>query len=53
MNKFWAFFFKDKYRTIFSMYRMSLAEVIILITAAVGIGVILIEGIKYLMEQGV
>ena len=53
MNKFWAFFFKDKYRTIFSMYKMSLAEVFILIAAAVGIGVFLVEGIKFLMTQGV
>jgi hypothetical protein len=52
MNKFWAFFFKDKYRTIFSMYRMSLAEVIILVATAVGIGVLLVEGIKFLIAQG-
>lgn len=52
MNKFWAFFFKDKYRTIFSMYRMSLAEVVILVATAVGTGVLLVEGIKFLIAQG-
>ena len=53
MNPLWAMLFKARFRTPFSMYKMSLAEVFILIAAAVGIGVFLVEGIKFLMTQGV
>jgi hypothetical protein len=31
MNPIWAFFFKDKFKTPFSVYRMSLAELLILL----------------------
>jgi len=39
MNPIWAFFFKDKYRTIFSIYKMSLAEILVLLSMTVGFGV--------------
>ena len=41
MNPIWALFFKDKYRTIFSIYKMSLAEIIFLLelTACSGVGI--------------
>lgn len=39
MNPIWAFFFKDKFRTIFSIYKMSLAEILVLVSMAAGFGV--------------
>jgi hypothetical protein len=44
MNPIWALFFKDKFRTIFSVYKMSLAEIIFLLamTAGAGIGIYLL-----------
>ena len=39
MNPIWAFFFKDKFRTIFSIYKMSLAELLVLLSMTVGFGV--------------
>ena len=39
MNPIWAFFFKDKFRTIFSIYKMSLAELLVLLSMTVGSGV--------------
>ena len=49
MNPIWAFFFKDKYRTIFSIYKMSLAEILVLLSMTVGFGVgIYIAGDKIL-----
>ena len=41
MNPIWALFFKDKYRTIFSIYKMSLAEIIFLLelTICSGMGI--------------
>tara|TARA_R100000995_G_C3454598_1_gene109893 strand:+ start:761 stop:955 length:195 start_codon:yes stop_codon:yes gene_type:complete len=44
MNPLWALFFKDKYRTIFSIYKMSLAEIIFLLalTAGAGMGIYLL-----------
>ena len=39
MNPIWALFFKDKFRTIFSVYKMSLAEILVLVSMAAGFGV--------------
>ena len=39
MNPLWSVFFKDRFRTPFSIYKMSLAEVVFLLAMTVGIGV--------------
>ena len=38
MNPIWAFLFKDNWRTPFSVYKMSLAELIVLGGIIFGIG---------------
>tara|TARA_R110002020_G_scaffold379488_7_gene590793 strand:- start:3851 stop:4039 length:189 start_codon:yes stop_codon:yes gene_type:complete len=38
MNPLWAFLFKDKWRTPFSAYKMSLAELIVLGGLLFGVG---------------
>jgi len=50
MNPIWGIFFKDRYRTPFSVYRMSLAEIVFLLalTAAAGIGIA--EGIDWILS---
>jgi hypothetical protein len=52
MNPLWALFFKDRFRTLFSVYKMSLAEIVFLLAlvAAVGIGVA--EGIDWVISPG-
>ena len=46
MNPIWALFFKDRFRTIFSVYKMSLAEIIFLITMTAGAGAGIYVGAK-------
>tara|TARA_R110002051_G_scaffold8265_1_gene34946 strand:+ start:2725 stop:2916 length:192 start_codon:yes stop_codon:yes gene_type:complete len=38
MNPLWALLFKDKWRTPFSVYKMSLAEIVVLVGLLFGIG---------------
>ena len=38
MNPVWAVFFKDRFKTPFSVYRMSFAEVVFLVASIVGVG---------------
>lgn len=49
MNWFWGFWFKDKFRTPFSVYKMSLAELIVLCGMVFGVGYALSIGIKSLI----
>jgi len=49
MNPIWALFFKDRFRTPFSVYRMSLAEIIVLLGLVVGAGIGVVEGISRLL----
>jgi|TARA_R100001530_G_scaffold110096_1_gene77438 hypothetical protein len=51
MNWFWGFWFKDKYRTPFSVYKMSFAELLILGSMIFGIGCGATLGIKSLIPQ--
>jgi len=46
MNPLWALFFKDKFRTPFSVYRMSLADIIVLLGVVAGVGYGIYEGIS-------
>jgi len=38
MNPIWGIFFKDRFRTPFSVYKMSLAELFVLLAMIYGIG---------------
>ena len=50
MNWFWGFWFKDKYRTPFSVYKMSLAELIVLAGLVFGTGFGVTKGVQKLIE---
>jgi len=50
MNPLWSVFFKDRFRTPFSIYKMSLAEVVFLLAMTVGIGVGIGEGIGWVID---
>ena len=50
MNPLWALLFKDKIRTPFSVYKMSLAEVIVLGGLCFGIGYGVVRGSKSLVK---
>ena len=50
MNWFWAFWFKDKYRTPFSVYKMSLAELIVLGGMFFGVGFGLTKGVQWILS---
>ena len=60
MNPIWAIFFKDRFKTPFSVYRMSVAEVVFLLAAvgAIGYGlsigvqkIIALETTEVIMDQ--
>jgi len=50
MNPLWALLFKDRIRTPFSVYKMSLAEIVILGAIAFGIGYGAVRGSKWLVN---
>jgi len=50
MNPVWAIFFKNKYRTPFSVYKMSLAELIFLTAAIFGAGYGLSTGVQKILD---
>jgi len=50
MNWFWGFWFKDKFRTPFSVYKMSFAELIVLGGMIFGVGFGLVKGAKAIAE---
>tara|TARA_R110000751_G_scaffold213746_1_gene317276 strand:- start:140 stop:325 length:186 start_codon:yes stop_codon:yes gene_type:complete len=50
MNPLWALLFKDRFRTPFSIYRMSLAEVVILFAISAGIGIAIAEGVSWVID---
>mgnify|MGYP003129549803 CR=1 FL=1 len=50
MNWFWGFWFKDKFRTPFSVYKMSFAELIILAGMFFGVGYALTLGVQKLLD---
>ena len=49
MNPLWAVFFKDRYRTPFSVYKMSLAELLVLGGMIFGIGYGLTECVNWIL----
>mgnify|MGYP006410518127 FL=1 len=50
MNPIWGLFFKDRFRTPFSVYRMSLAELIVLLGLVAGAGIGIAEGVSWIFE---
>ena len=53
MNPLWALLFKDRIRTPFSVYKMSLAEVIVLGGIMFGIGYGITRGIYAIRDLAV
>tara|TARA_R110002051_G_scaffold65805_1_gene119338 strand:- start:1112 stop:1288 length:177 start_codon:yes stop_codon:yes gene_type:complete len=49
MNPIWAILFKARFRTPFSMYKMSLAEIVILLSLVVGAGIGVAKGIDWIL----
>ena len=50
MNPIWAIFFKDRFRTPFSVYRMSFAELVVLLGLVAGAGIGVAKGISWILE---
>ena len=50
MNPLWGMLFKDRFRTPFSMYKMSLAEIVVLLGLAAGAGIGVAKGIDWILE---
>jgi len=50
MNPIWGFLFKDKYRTPFSIYKMSLAELLVLGGIVFGAGYGLTKGVMWVLS---
>tara|TARA_R110000751_G_scaffold240119_1_gene340739 strand:+ start:35 stop:217 length:183 start_codon:yes stop_codon:yes gene_type:complete len=50
MNPIWAMLFKDRFRTPFSVYKMSLAEIVILLGLVAGAGIGVAKGISWIFE---
>ena len=51
MNPLWGVFFKDKFRTPFSVYKMSLAELVFLGAITFGIGFGVTKGSQWIVSQ--
>ena len=51
MNPVWALLFKDRWRTPFSRYKMSTAEIIVLCGIIFGIGYGVTAGVTWLVES--
>jgi hypothetical protein len=49
MNPIWAIFFRDRFRTPFSVYKMSLAEIIVLLGLVAGAGIGVAKGIDWIL----
>jgi len=50
MNPIWRIFFKDRFRTPFSVYKMSLAEIVVLLGLVVGAGIGVAKGIGWILD---
>ena len=50
MNPVWAGFFKDRFRTPFSVYKMSLAELVVLLGMFGGFGYGIVKGAQAIMN---
>jgi len=50
MNPIWSIFFKDRFRTPFSVYKMSLAELVVLLGLVAGAGIGIAKGISWIVD---
>jgi hypothetical protein len=50
MNPIWGIFFRDRFRTPFSIYKMSLAEIIVLLGLVAGAGIGVAKGISWIVD---
>jgi len=50
MNPVWALFFKDRFRTPFSVYKMSFAELLVLLGMFVGFGYGVVKGVEAIIN---
>ena len=50
MNPIWAIFFKDRFRTPFSVYKMSLAELVVLCSIIFGAGWGVAKGVGWILS---
>ena len=50
MNPIWSIFFKARFRTPFSVYKMSLAEIVILLGLVAGAGIGVAKGIDWILN---
>ena len=50
MNPIWGFLFKDKFKTPFSIYKMSLAELIVLAGIIFGVGYGITRGVEAIVN---
>jgi len=50
MNPIWAILFKDRFRTPFSVYKMSLAEIVVLLGLVAGAGIGVAKGISWIVD---
>ena len=50
MNPIWGIFFKDRFRTPFSVYKMSLAERVVLLGLVAGAGIGIAKGISWIVD---
>ena len=50
MNPLWAMLFKDRFRTPFSVYKMSLAEIVVLLGLVAGAGIGVAKGISWILD---
>ena len=50
MNPIWGMLFKDRFRTPFSVYKMSLAEIVVLLGLVAGAGIGVAKGVSWIFE---
>jgi len=50
MNPIWGIFFKDRFRTPFSVYKMSLAELVVLLGLVAGAGIGIAKGVSWIVD---
>ena len=50
MNPIWGIFFKDRFRTPFSVYKMSLAELVVLAGLTFGAGYGIVKGVDWILS---
>lgn len=50
MNPLWSILFKARFRTPFSVYKMSMAEIVVLLGLVAGAGIGVAKGIDWILN---